>query len=100
MPASEEHWIRLYLPVFVEFKEDGSMLPRSLIWTDGRVYKIDRVLDVISSPALKAGGQGDRYKLEVHGQIRYLFFEHNVDYGSEKLGRWFMEWKDESNGTA
>lgn len=100
MARKEERWIRLYLDVTVEFTKDGRMLPRSFLWTDGRIYEIDRVLDCVAAPALKAGGQGDRYKLEIRGQIRYLFFEHNHDYGSENLGRWFMEWKDETHGAA
>ena len=99
MPKATEHWRRLYLPVSVVFREDGTMLPRSFIWTDGVRYRIDRVLDIRPAPALKAGGQGDRYTLEICGQIRYLFFEHNCDYGSSNLGRWFMEWKDDYSET-
>ena len=38
--------------------------------------------------------------LEIKGKIRHIFFEHNCDYGSANLGRWFMEWKDETHGAA
>lgn len=100
MAKKEARWIRLYLNVRVDFTEEGMMLPRSFVWTDGETYEIDRVLDCVAAPALKAGGQGDRYKLEIRGKIRYLFFEHNSDCGSANLGRWFMEWKDETNGAA
>ena len=41
--------------------------------------------------ALKAGGQGDRYTVMIGGHERYLFFEHNADYGNERVGKWFVE---------
>ena len=83
-----------YVAVRVDFSDEGIMLPRSILWTDGQVYSIDRVTDVRGAPALKAGGQGDRYTVEICGQERFLFFEHNADCGSERLGRWFVEVKD------
>ena len=100
MPNKEDRWMKLYLRVNVEFTEEGMMLPRSFVWTDGRTYTIDRVLHCVPAPALKAGGQGDKYTLEIKGKIRHIFFEHNCDYGSANLGRWFMEWKDETDGAA
>ena len=54
-------------------------------------YEIDRIKAIQPAPALKAGGQGDRYTIMINGRERYLFFEHNADYGSEKLGKWFVE---------
>ena len=100
MAKKEEHWIKVYLRVNVEFTEEGMMLPRSFVWIDGRTYKIDRVLHCKAAPALKAGGQGDKYTFEIQGKIKEIFFEHNCDYGSENLSRWFMEWKDETHGAA
>jgi len=84
-------YYRAYVDVRVDFAADGQMFPRSIIWTDGREYPIDRVKDVRSAPALKAGGQGDRYTVMILGQERYLFFEHNADYGNERVGKWFVE---------
>ena len=83
-----------YITVRIDFSEEGIMFPRSILWTDGQEYPIDRVKDIRSAPALKAGGQGDRYTVEICGQDRFLFFEHNPDYGSERLGRWFVEVKN------
>ena len=82
-----------YVPVRVDFLEDGYMVPYALLWTDGREYSIDRVTDVRNAPALKAGGMGVRYTVEVCGQERFLFFEHNANYRSERPGRWFLEVK-------
>ena len=53
--------LRAYVRVNAEFREDGVMLPRNLIWEDGHKYEIDRVLKIQPAPAMKAGGQGDRY---------------------------------------
>ncbi len=73
---------RTYLRVTVAHDTDGSMLPLSVRWRDGRVYTIDKVTDVRHAPALSAGGLGIRYHCWIHGQERYLFFDE---------GRWFTE---------
>lgn len=91
-------YIRQYVNVLVDFDDEGVMYPRSIRWTDGQEYPIDRVKDIRSAPALKAGGQGDRYTVEICGAERYLFFEHNADYGSERPGRWFVEMKSPGAG--
>ena len=86
-------YIREYVSVKVDFDRDGQMLPRTLIWGDGRPYEIDRIKDVHSAPALKAGGLGDRYTVVIGGQERYLFFEHSTDPDGVRPGRWFVERK-------
>ncbi len=82
---------RVYVNVDVRFDSAGRMHPRALMWTDGRKYEIDRVIDVRPAHAKKAGGQGDRYKIRVHGQERELFFEHSTSPESPQVGRWFVE---------
>jgi hypothetical protein len=84
-------YTKKYVEVEVDFRSDGLMLPRALIWDDGRRYGIDRVRAVQSAPALKAGGSGDRYTVMICGQERYLFFEHSCDLDDPCLGRWFVE---------
>lgn len=56
---------KVYVEVIATFGEDGRLSPRSLKWEDGREFEIDRVIDIRSAAALKAGGQGDRYTVEV-----------------------------------
>jgi len=82
---------RVYVPVLVAFGSDGKLVPRRLCWEDGQVYTIDRVLDMRPAPAMKAGGQGDRYTIEIQGKQSYLFFEHNPDTTAPQIGRWFVE---------
>jgi len=85
--------IKTYVQVHVAFDPDGTMHPASILWEDGMHYEIDRILDVRPAAAARAGGQGDRYTIRLGGQITYLFFEHNADYGSHIPGRWFVERK-------
>lgn len=85
---------KVYVEVDVEFSKEGDMRPHFLVWEDGSVYTIDKIKDVRPAHAAKAGGQGDRYTIMVNGQERYLFFEHNSDFGNKKPGRWFIERKD------
>ena len=82
---------KVYVSVRAEFDEDGIMLPRELTWEDGEKFEIDRVLDIRQAPALKAGGQGDRYTIMVQGKQSYLFFERSTNLTGNVIGRWFVE---------
>lgn len=83
--------IKVYVPVSADFDADGRLIPTSLTWEDGTVYTIDRILDIRQAPALKAGGQGDRYTVVINGGQSYLFFERNASMTGNNLGRWFVE---------
>jgi len=54
---------------------------------------IDKVLDVRPAAALKAGGQGDRYTVQINGYPSYLFFELSLNISGTNLGRWSVERK-------
>lgn len=84
---------KVYVQVNADFNIDGMMLPRVLIWENGERYLIDRVVDIRQAAARKAGGQGDRYTIEVRGQISYLFFERVPQLTGNVIGRWFVERK-------
>ena len=85
--------VKVYVQVNADFNADGVMLPRVLIWEDGEKYVVDRVVDIRQAAARKAGGQGDRYTIEVRGQISYLFFERVPQLTGNVIGRWFVERK-------
>ena len=85
--------VKVYVPVEVIFSEEGQMLPHIITWEDGRKYPIDRVSDIRPAPALKAGGQGDRYTVWIGGKQSYLFFERSATVKGCRLGRWFVERK-------
>ncbi len=82
---------KVYIKVIAVFHSDGRLEPHSLIWEDGQKYLVDRVLAVSPAAAMKAGGQGDRYTVEICGQRRYLFFERDPSINGDCLGRWFVE---------
>ena len=83
--------IKVYVPVRADFLADGTLLPREIIWEDGEKYEIDKVRNITQAPARKAGGQGDRYTIQVHGQQSYLFFERSANLNGNNIGRWFVE---------
>lgn len=82
-----------YVNVFVEHTTEGLMLPRTIVWEDGLKYDIDRVIDIRPAYAAKAGGQGDRYTIQVNGARTYLYFERSSNPTDTKIGRWFVERK-------
>lgn len=84
---------KVYVNVFVEHTTDGLMLPRTIVWEDGLKYDIDRVIDIRPAYAAKAGGQGDRYTIQVNGARTYLYFERSTNLTGNTNGRWFVERK-------
>ena len=84
---------KAYVSVIVEVTSDGIMLPREIRWEDGKKYDIDRVIDIRPAHAAKAGGQGDRYTIQVNGAHTYLFFERSTNLNGNIIGRWFVERK-------
>lgn len=82
---------KVYVPVTVDFRADGVMLPRSITWEDGHEYEIDKVTDIRQAAAMRAGGQGDRYTIRVNGRQSYLFFERYSNLSGPCIGRWFVE---------
>lgn len=85
--------MKVYVDVMVEFTAQGQMLPKMLRWEDGQIFKIDQVKDIMTTPAFKAGGLGDRYTVILNGHEKYLFFEPMRTHSSGKCGRWFVERK-------
>ena len=82
---------KVFVRVFVEFDENGRMIPRYIKWEDDNVYKISKVLDCTPGFAAKAGGCGDKYRILVDGTETYLFFERNASIKGNNIGCWFVE---------
>lgn len=83
--------LKVYVPVEVQFRSDGTMLPRMITWEDGTKFEIDRVSDIRQAAAMRAGGQGDRYTIFINGKQSYLFFERSANQSGNNIGRWFVE---------
>ena len=75
---------KVYVEVTARFDREGTIIPLSIIWEDGRVFEVDKILDVRRAASLKAGGQGTRYTIRILGREVYLFYENP---------KWFMEGK-------
>lgn len=73
---------KVYVKVLAQFDREGQVTPLSVEWEDGRVYQIDRVLDVRPGASLKAGGAGMRYTVRIGRTRTLLFFEDPA---------WFVE---------
>jgi len=73
---------RINLTVNVRHEISGKAIPTSIIWEDGRVFEIDKILDIRKAASLKAGGLGIRYTCKICGKTVELFDED---------GHWFME---------
>ena len=83
--------LKVYVAVKADFREDGIMIPREITWEDGEKFAIDKIIDIRQAAAMKAGGQGDRYTIMVHGKQSYLFFERSTNLTGNNIGRWFVE---------
>ena len=64
--------MKINLKVHAEFDIDGSIRPTSIVWEDGRVFAIDRILDIRRAASLKAGGMGMRYTCRICGKVVFL----------------------------
>lgn len=63
-------------------KNDGKIIPKNIFWEDGRVFEIDRVIDVRPCASTKGGGMGIRYTCRILGKEKYLFLDKYL---------WFVE---------
>jgi hypothetical protein len=73
---------KVFVQITAEHNLEGKARPLTIKWEDGRVFNIDRIIDVRQAASLKAGGQGMRYTCRVCGKEVYLFCDE---------GRWFIE---------
>lgn len=73
---------KIILTVNVRHEKDGRSLPTSIVWEDGRLFTIDKVLDIRRAACLKSGGVGIRYICKICGKTIALYDEEGI---------WFME---------
>ena len=71
-----------YVEVEATFLEDGRIVPRAVVWHDGRRFPVRAVLGVRTCASLKVGGAGVRYAVRVGRARTFLFHEGP---------RWFVE---------
>ena len=83
--------VRCFVDVMTRFDELGSIEPLAILWSDGRKFEIDRILDKGNS-ASEAGGAGYRFIVKIEGKSRNLYLSN--DYDRDGILCWFVEsWK-------
>ncbi len=82
---------KVYVKVTSDFDATGYMQPKAIIWTDGRVFKIDSVRDFRPAVSMGSAHQGACYTIVIHGEERHLFFEKTNELFASRFGRWFVE---------
>lgn len=75
---------KVFVEVIAKHDTQGNIRPLSIKWEDGRVFEVDKLLDVRQASSLKAGGMGMRYTCRICNKQVYLFCDQ---------GKWFMERK-------
>ena len=75
---------KVFVEVTAKHDLNGSIRPLTIIWEDGRVFDVDRLLDVRQAPSLKGCGLGIRYTCRICNKEFYLFDDE---------GKWFIEKK-------
>ena len=79
---------KIYVDVDATFTKDGRLLPRSLIWTDGHRYEIQRIKNICRAASLRAGGVGMRYTCVIDGKVSHLYYEDNNMWLNKIAARW------------
>ena len=82
---------KVYVKVNTDFDATGYMMPRTIIWSDGRIFKIESVKDFCPASKLERGRSGDCYTVVIHGEEKHLFFERANELFASRFGRWFVE---------
>ncbi|AIF51342.1 hypothetical protein [Pelosinus sp. UFO1] len=75
---------KVFVQVTAEHDVNGKIRPLTIKWEDGRIFEIDRLLDVRQAASLKGGGIGMRYTCRIYNKQVYLFSNE---------GKWFVERK-------
>ena len=73
---------KTYVCVDARFEIDGSIVPNTIYWEDGKVFKIDKITKIGPAASMKAGGAGIRYTCIISNKQTYLFLEKD---------KWFVE---------
>lgn len=74
--------MRKNITVIAKMNEYGNVTPLQIIWSDGRIFEIDKILDVRKKASTKGGGKGLRYTCRILGQERFLWLDEYF---------WFVE---------
>lgn len=81
----------VYVNVNADFTTDGFVRPRSIVWRNGKVYYIQRMIDWLPGRESISGCFCDRYTVQIHGELRYLYLQRSDEHFLGKFGRWYVK---------
>ena len=82
--APETLNLKICVCVKAYFNKEGIIIPETVLWDDGRQFKIDRITDRRPASSLKSGGTGIRYTCMIGNNQTYLYLDGN---------KWFVDRK-------
>lgn len=82
---------RVYVKVNSDFDSTGYMQPRSITWSDGRVFQIEAVKDFRPAGTHHDSPTCDCYTVVVKGETKYLYFQKSNNQHVSRVGRWYVE---------
>jgi len=82
---------RVYVKVNSDFDSTGYMQPRSITWSDGRVFQIEAVKDFRPAGTHHDSPTCDCYTVVVKGETKYLYFQKANNQHVSRVGRWYVE---------
>lgn len=77
---------KVYVKVLMIQDEEGNIQPLQIVWEDGKVFDVDKVIYRCRASSTKVGGTGMRYTIRISGKETFLYY-------SEDENRWFVEGK-------
>lgn len=66
---------KCYVEVIADHDVDGRVEPLAVVWEDGRVFGIDRVVEQRYAASMKVGGHGLRYTVVMGGRERFIWHD-------------------------
>jgi hypothetical protein len=67
--------------------EYGKTSPIALVWEDGRIFKIDKVISVKNCLPKHVGSvSSEQYEIKIGGSVKLLYYENYIN-------KWFVEVK-------
>ena len=82
---------RIYVEVNLQIDCVGTVIPKEIVWSDGRTFTIDRVLSASPAEKYKPGVHGSCFIVTIMGQEKPLFLEKVDDRFPGRYFRWFVE---------
>lgn len=68
---------KIYVAVSADFLSCGGMRPKTILWKDGRAFKIDKIKFIERAPCKSGGVLPIRFTVIIGGNQKYLYFDRD-----------------------